>query len=67
MTILALLDGKAPPERLEALSTAASVLGLATSPANIYRKLLEEQFLRISLDVARRSSIPEAIKGYVGS
>jgi hypothetical protein len=67
MTILALLDGKPTPERLEVLATAASALGLATSPANTYRQLLEEKFLRIRLDVARRSFIPEAIKGYVGS
>ena len=67
MTILALMDGKPTPERLEVLATTASVLGLATSPENTYRQLLEEKFLRIRLDVARRSFIPEAIKGYVGS
>ena len=32
MTILALMDGKPTPERLEVLATTASVLGLATSP-----------------------------------
>jgi hypothetical protein len=67
MTVIALLDGEPTPARLEILTAAASELGVDAAPVEIFRNLLEEKFFHIRLDVARRSFIREAVKGYVGS
>lgn len=65
MTVLALLDGEPTPERLDMLSTTAAALELDPAPVRTFRKVLDQRFQLVRIDVARRSFVRQAAKGYV--
>ena len=65
MTIVALVDGGATAARLAMLTEAANVLGLDGAPVRTFKEVLEERFLMVQVDIARRSFIRQAAKGYV--
>lgn len=67
MTVLALLDGEPTAERLRLLETTSAALGIEATPVRTFRKVLDERFALVRIDVARRSFIRWAAKGYVAN
>jgi len=67
MTLVALLDGDPTPERLATLESAAAQLDIDAAPVATFRKVLGERFLQVRIDIARRSFVPQAAKGYIAS
>ena len=67
MTLLALIDGAPTKARLDLLSTAANALAIDAAPVDTFRKVLHERINLIHIDIARRSFVRDAAKGYVKS
>jgi hypothetical protein len=65
MTVLALMDGQPTQARQDLLSTTASALGIDAAPVRTFHKVLHERFRLVQIDIARRSFIRQAAKGYI--
>jgi len=65
MTCLALLDGAPTPARLALLHDAAETLDIDPAPVRTFGEVLHERFLQVHIDIARRSFVRSAAKGYV--
>lgn len=65
MTMIALVDGGATDARLAMLTETAATLGLDAAPVRAFKDVLEERFKLVQIDIARRSFIRQAVKGYV--
>jgi hypothetical protein len=65
MTVLALMDGQPTPARQELLATTAAALGIDAAPVRTFHKVLHERFRLVQIDIARRSFIRQAAKGYI--
>ena len=65
MTVLSLMDGEPTPARLALLAATAATLGIDAAPVDTFRKVLDERFMLVRIDVARRSFVRQAAKGYV--
>jgi hypothetical protein len=67
MTVLALMDGDPTPARLARLTATAAALGIDAAPVHTFRAVLAERFMLVRIDVARRSFVRQAAKGYVAN
>lgn len=65
MTLLALVDGEPTPARLALLDETARTLGIDAAPVRTFGQMLRERFVLVHVDIARRSFIRQAAKGYV--
>lgn len=65
MTVLALMDGEPNPARLDLLAAASMTLGIEATPVQAFRHVLEQRFALVRIDLARRSFVRHAAKGYV--
>lgn len=67
MTVAALIDGEPTETRLSILRETARALGVDDAPVDTFKDVLHEKFRMVQIDVARRSFIRQALKGYVKS
>ncbi len=67
MTLIALIDGDPTEKRLEILAETARELSIDAAPVHTFREVLNEKYLLVQIDVARRSFVRQAAKGYVKS
>lgn len=67
MTVLAMMDGEPSPERLVFLEATAATLDIQALPVRTFREVLEKRFAMVRIDLARRSFIRQAAKGYVAN
>ncbi|MEM8609734.1 MAG: TerB family tellurite resistance protein [Myxococcota bacterium] len=65
MTLLAMLEGPPTSGELNLLDAVAEAFGVAAAPVDTFRKLLEEKFMMVRLDIIRRTFIKPAIGAYV--
>lgn len=65
MTVLALLDGAPSRARLHLLDATAAAFGIDAAPVATFRKVLDERFQLVRLDIARRSFVRQAARGYL--
>ncbi|MBM4246764.1 MAG: TerB family tellurite resistance protein [Deltaproteobacteria bacterium] len=67
MTVLAMMDGEPTPDRLAFLEATAATLGIQALPVRTFRDVLDKRFALVRIDLARRSFIRHAAKGYVAN
>ena len=67
MTVLAMMDGDATPERLAYLEATAATLGIQALPVRTFREVLEKRFAMVRIDLARRTFVRQAAKAYVAN
>lgn len=67
MTVLALIDGDPTQARLDLLSATAAALHIDGAPVHTFAKVLGERFRLVQIDIARRSFIRQAAKGYIAN
>lgn len=65
MTLIALVDGDPTEARLAILRETAKRLGVDAGPVDAFKDVLNEKFKLVQIDIARRSFIRQAMKGYV--
>lgn len=67
MTVLAMMDGEPTADRLAFLEATAATLGIAALPVRTFREVLDKRFALVRIDLARRSFVRHAAKGYVAN
>ncbi|MEO0407300.1 MAG: TerB family tellurite resistance protein [Cyanobacteria bacterium P01_A01_bin.135] len=62
MTLVAMFDGDLSEAHLQFLQDAAEALKVDNAPVEIYRRSMQDNLMRLRLDIARRSFMSDAIK-----
>jgi hypothetical protein len=61
MTLVALFDGEPSAAKLALLEATAEALGVDRAPVHTFRQLMEQQLMRVRLDIGRRGFLAPAV------